>query len=229
MFLSGTDRSRAARASGFAHQFYEANRAQGYGACDRLPLSAACVTDTELSGSNEFTERALHAAALEEGLAGNYLLEACTPGKYIADDRHLEHCHLRSIPIWCEIGLASHNYVFEPMDLDYMHVLKGNRRVANNYAAGGNFPFLFKVAVFGNYNDGVWLCAHGPKHINSFAEFQTAQDERSLTPLWGSLDNVIEEGLHYWYTFDSNTWQWVHGCKRYQTTLPDFSDSSDAD
>ena len=232
-FCSGTDRSRVARTSSDLHIFYEGNRAQGYGACDRSPLSAGCGTDTDLSGSHEFTDksesmapyRALYAA-WQKGLAGNYLFEACTPGKCIPVEFHLKMSRVRGrVPLWLQIGPAWHNYVFKP--LDYLPLWKGNAPAANSDVAAGGVLFLFKAAVFGG--DGVWLCLHGPRVINSLDQFHAAARDRSLTPLWGSLDNVIAKGSHSWYTFDRNTWQWVSGCNRFETTVPDFSESESDD
>jgi len=221
--LSGTDRPKVAQASWFLYRYYEDNRAQGYGACDRLILSAACGTETDEES------RALYRArytAWENGLAGNYLFEACTPGPYTAVNNHLKLAYVRGrVPLWVRFGPASYDYVFQP--LEYLTLWKGNRPATNSDPARGDVLFLFKVAVYGG--EGVWLCAHGPKQIKRFFQFLDAQMDRSLKPLWGSLDNVIAKGWHSWYTFDNNTWRWKDGCVPYETTVPDYSDSESDD
>ena len=222
--LSGTDQSRVACTGRFLHNYYEGNRVQGYGVCDRSPPSAACGTDAELSGIHPFTgeswglNRALYDAWLG-CLAGNYLFEACTAGEYNAIDQDIiMNGGKGSGPRWLQLGPAWDNYNFSRVaDLP---LWKGNRPAPNTDAALGIVLFLFSVAVRGIRGSGVWLCAHGPQVINSYDQFSDAQHERSLRPLWGSLEAVTVTGWHSWYTFDHNTWQWVNGSKSYETTVP---------
>jgi len=143
--------------------------------------------------------------------------------EYIAFKHPLNMACVRKVPIWMRIGKACHNFDFKP--LDYTALLKGNRPATNSDAAGGIVLFLFKAWVCGS--EGVWLCMHGPQRIKSFNQFAAAQNDRSLTPVWGSLDNVIAKGWHSWYTFDGNTWRWKDRCVCYTTAPDSDSDSSD--
>ena len=86
-------------------------------------------------------------------------------------------------------------------------------RSARTYSGDGIKLYLFKI--FG----GIWLCAHGPEHIDNARQFQAAQFAGTLAPVWGSQDNVTDKGSHCWDSFNSETRRWVGETGCYYTAV----------
>ena len=62
---------------------------------------------------------------------------------------------------------------------------------------------------------GWWLIAHGPPNLNCLG-FADMRRIGGLATVWGSPEQILQKGFHYWDTWDA-AWQCWISTNRYES------------
>ena len=110
------------------------------------------------------------------------------------------------LPGRLRIGPAHLGYIFCRMYGDIP--LYRCHKPADYYDAGNQVLYLAR-------RHGLWLIAHGPPNLNCLG-FADTRRIGGLATVWGSEENILEKGLHYWETWDA-AWQCWTSSRLYES------------